>query len=193
LSPSLSPSASPSESPSLSPSLSPSESPSESPSVSPSASPSVGGGVSFSPSFSPSPSAGWKGYSRGHYTNLPADDADLESYTEQDMLDVAAEDTAWVAQSATDQYAVHQYKDYVSLDSVTFTWVGQTTIAPSASPVVLEVYKYADPAGWVEKARKSDGAANVDFILTASISDMTDYKNPGGVVTCRVYQMATLG
>jgi hypothetical protein len=117
----------------------------------------------------------------------------LTAYTEQDLLDIATEDAAWVTQAATDQYTLHQYKEHTDLTSVRFTWVGQTNIAPSASNVVLQVYKYAAPAGWETKATKSTGLANVDFILTATMTDITDYQDPSGVVSCRVYQYATSG
>jgi hypothetical protein len=31
-------------------------------------------------------------------------------------------------------------------------------------------------------------AADTDFILTADMTDLTDYKNASGVISCRVYQ-----
>ena len=109
------------------------------------------------------------------------------------MLSIASEDGTLVLQPATDAYTIHQYKDYVAGNRVTLTWIGQSNIAPSVANVVLEIYKYAEPAGWEPKATKSDGLANIDFTLTADILSLTDYKNPSGIVTCRVYQFATAG
>jgi hypothetical protein len=110
------------------------------------------------------------------------------------MLDIDAIDSSWVLQDATDQYTIHQYKDYVIGNSITLTWIGQTNIAPSQSNVVLEIYKVNGDGSpvWEERDRKSDGLANVDFLLTDSISNISDYKNPSGIVTCRVYQYAGL-
>jgi len=109
------------------------------------------------------------------------------------MLDIDSDDSAWVLQPATDSYTVHQYKDYVDINKVTLTWIGQSNIAPSVSNVVLQIYKYAVPAGWETKATKSDGLADVDFTLTANMDSLTNYKDPSGVVTCRVYQFAAAG
>ena len=137
---------------------------------------------------------GWKSYSRGDYADLPTDDLDLENtYTGLDLLNIASEDVSWVLQPATDSYTIHQYKDYIAVNRVTLTWIGQSNIAPSIANVVLEIYKYAEPAGWEARATKSDGLADIDFTLTADILSLTDYKNPSGIVTCRVYQFATAG
>ena len=139
-SPSVSVSASPSLSPSLStsPSLSPSLSPSSSKSPSPSVS------VSASPSLSPSasPSLGYSQYTRGDLVALPGNDNDLETtYIAQDETDVSTKNDVRVDQTATSQYMIHQYKDFVGANTTCqVEWEGQVTLAPSSSTVYLQIY-----------------------------------------------------
>jgi hypothetical protein len=192
VSPSVSPSGSPSVSPSSSPSVSESASPSVSPSVSPSGSPSVS--PSSSPSVSPSasPSEGYQAYTKGDYASLPADDADLEnSYTGQNYTDVGASNDTRVSQSATGEYAIHQFKDYVGgLSSCTLHWEGQTNSLPSLSTVYLQIYNRDTPA-WENVDSDNSSAVNTDFVLTGSIPDLTNYKDINSVISCRVYQQNT--
>jgi hypothetical protein len=191
--PSASPSASPSESPSISPSLSPSASPSispsESPSISPSSSLSPSESPSISPSESPSPSAGYQGYTRGDYNILPSNDADLENvYSSQDKTDVSTKDDVRVDQTATDEFAIHQFKDYVgAVVSCTLEWEGQSDLAPSSSIVTLQIYN-RDTSEWDTVDSDNTTGADTDFILTANIADLTDYKDENSVISCRVYQ-----
>jgi len=182
---------SPSESPSESPSKSPSESPSASPSESPSISPSV------SPSESPSPSPGYKAYSRGEYVTPPSNDNDLTTdYSAQDVIDVAEEDEARVSQSAergalaeNAKYAIHQYKDFYAGDVGTLTWVGQSNCAPSTSPVYLQIYNRIS-LEWETVTSNNTAIANIDFMLSGIIEDLTNYKDENDVLSCRVYQRA---
>jgi len=173
---------------SFSPSLSPSYSPSISPSLSLSLSPSVS--PSLSPSISPTPSLGWNSYTRGDYAVLPTNDADLETgYTEQNITDVATNDSNRVSQTATGQYAIHQFKNYYDSEGAGFLWEGQSNMAPSASPVILEIYNY-NTSEWEELDRDSVTEADTDFELGAEVVDLTNYRNPSGIVTCRVYQLS---
>lgn len=179
---SVSPSASESRSPSVSESRSPSVSPS--PSASPSRSPSI--------SASASPSEGYQAYTRGDYASLPTNNNDLEiSYSAQDYTDVSLNDTIRVGQTATGQYAIHQFKDFVgSATSWVLIWDGQSDLAPSASKVVLQIYD-VEGGIWEDVAENSTTAANTDFTLTGVISSDADhYKNVQNVITCRVYQLA---
>ncbi len=189
LSPSRSPSISPSVSPSIS--LSPSLSPSVSPSASPSVSPSVSLSPSVSPSVSPSPSPGWQGYTRGDYAALPTNNNDLENvYSAQDYLDVASKDDTRVGQSATGQFAIHQFKDYVGVSaSCSVEWEGQTNCANTFSTVYLQVYNQTS-GEWETIDSDNTTGENTDFPLSASIPDLTNYKDGSSVVSCRVYQEA---
>lgn len=113
-------------------------------------------------------------------------------YGSQDMLDIATIDSSRVLQDATDAYTIHQYKDYTALNKITLTWVGQSSLAPSMSAVILQIYKVG--VGWENapggEATNNTANADEDFTLVSSIPDLTDYKTPGGVVTSRVYQYA---
>jgi hypothetical protein len=182
-------STSPSVSASVSPSASPS--PSVSPSVSPSASPSPSVSPSISPSASPSssPSPGWENYSRGSYASLPSGITDLTTaYSAGDYTDVNTDNGVRVGIiSASDYYAIHQFKDYVgAAGTFTVTWDGQTDLAPNKSPVVLQIYNHTSGL-WETIDSDSATAADTDFTLTWTIT-VADYKDADGVITCRVYQ-----
>lgn len=180
---SRSPSAS--QSPSSSESRSESRSPSLSESLSPSAS------QSPSSSESPSPSVGWEIYSRGDYAALPANDTDLETnYLEQDYLDVNENDNTRVGQSATAQYAIHQFKDFVGAYSTcTLTCEVQSNTACTWSTAYLQIYNRST-LEWDTVDSDNTTAENTDFVLTAQIADLTNYKSASNTISCRVYQLA---
>jgi len=195
---SISPSKSPSISVSASPSKSPSQSPSQSlsPSVSPSASPSASSSVSvsispsLSPSLSPSPSPGWQNYTKGDYAELPANDNDLENlYTAGDVLNVDTKNDIYAEQTATSQYAIHQFKDYAGANtSCNLEWEGQTNCSPSLSTVFLQIYNRVSES-WETVDSDNTSPANTDFSLTANVADLTNYKDASNVISCRVYQL----
>jgi hypothetical protein len=128
-------------------------------------------------------------YSRGNYASLPSGVDDLENvYTEQEMTDIVDDNSVRITQDATSEYAIHQYKNDVgTYPSGIFRWNGQSSLAPSSSPVVLQVYK-VNGTTWETKDTKSTGDADTDFDLSFSLADLTDYKDGDGIVTCRVYQ-----
>jgi len=190
-SPSSSPSLSPSSSPSLSPSLSPSSSPSSSPSTgssSPSSSASLSPSVSPSSSPSASPSPGYEYYTRGDYVTLPANDTNLETaYSAQDYLDVDTKNDVRVLQSATSQFAIHQFKDVADGSSCHLECECQTNCPPSLSTVYLQIYN-RNTTSWDTVDSDNTSAINTDFTLTADIADLTNYKDGSSVVSCRVHQ-----
>lgn len=94
-----------------------------------------------------------------------------------------------VNQSALSQYAEHQFKDYVSGNTATFEWQGQTDVAPTISPVVLQIYN-RNTSTWETIDTDNTSNENVDFTLSANVPDLTDYKDGGSVVSCRVYQLS---
>lgn len=202
VSPSISPSSSISNSISPSSSISPSVSPSSSTSPSSSASPSISPSSSISNSISPSssvspsvsasPSVGYSDYSRGNYVVLPTNTSDLETpYSEQDELDVAEEDGILVEQSGMLEYMIHQFKDVIEggENNCTFTWIGQSNLAPSNSTVYLQVYN-RDSGSWETIDSNDTENANINFTLSAHMSDLTDYKDASNIVVARVYQEA---
>jgi len=189
LSPSLSPS--PSASPSVSISLSPSVSTSLSPSISESASVSASPSLSISFSESASPSAGYQQYTKGNYGTLPVNDNDLETaYTSQEVIDVATKDDIRVDQTGIQQNIIHQFKDFVGgAGGCSLECELQSDLAPSSSAVYLQVYNQ-NSTTWETVDSDNATGANTDFILTAIIADATNYKDAGGLVSCRVYQEA---
>jgi hypothetical protein len=164
-------------------------SPSISPSISSSVSPSASISPSISASISPSPSPDWKGYTRGNYAELPADDTDLENtYTETDYTNASSDNNVWVEQPASGEYSIHQFKDYISVGNATFTWVGKSSLAPTTSAVYLQIYNQITTE-WEQLDVNNSSSVDTNFTLTNSVADLANYKN-GGVISCRVYQEA---
>ena len=126
----------------------------------------------------------------GDYADLPANDDDLENaYTEQNYTDVDAKDDVRVGQSASGQYAIHQFKDYVGDEtSCSLEWEGQTDQACSWSAVVLQVYNQNTP-GWENVDSDNTTAKDTDFTLSGNIADLTNYKTAQKTISCRVYQL----
>lgn len=188
-SPSISASISRSASPSLSRSVSPSLSKSKSPSLSASLSPSA----SFSPSLSPSPSPGWNDYTRGAYAALPADDTNLgTAYSAQDVIDVGTANDTRVGQNSdiinSKTLILHQFKDYVGgLSAWRVQTELQSSLAPSSSPVYLQIFNQISNE-WETIDSDSATGADTDFVLAADIMvDVDNYKD-GDTISCRVYQ-----
>jgi hypothetical protein len=146
---------------------------------------------SSSESFSPSasPSQGYEEYTRGNYAVLPSDDSDLEvAYSEQDYIDVDSKNNVRVIQAATGQFTIHQFKDYVgSSDSISLEWEGQTNLDPTMSTVYLQIYN-RNTTTWETVDSDNTSGVDTDFILTANISNISDYKDSNTVIASRVYQ-----
>jgi len=144
---------------------------------------------SVSPSTSPSPSPGWQDYTKGNYALLPSDDTDLENfYTAQELLDVATDNSVYAEQAATDEIAIHQFKDYVGTETkCILRWNGKTTVSPTQYPVYLSIYNRVTLV-WDIVASNNTANADTDFTLQADIANLTNYKDGGNVISCRVYQ-----
>ena len=123
---------------------------------------------------------------------MPDDNTDLENaYTAGDLVNINDKNDQRVSQTATSQYAIHQYKDYVAESSCTVEWEGQTNLDPATKIVFLQIYNLSGTPGWDNLDSDNSSPVNTDFILTADIADLTNYKDGSGVITCRVYQQAT--
>jgi len=92
-----------------------------------------------------------------------------------------------VGQAGNIGYVLHQFKDYVSLAGAAFTCELQSNYAPLYSPVVLQIYKQSTTT-WETIDTDNTSAADTDFILNATVADLTNYKDGSSVVACRVYQ-----
>jgi hypothetical protein len=181
---------SPSMSPSLSASASQSPSASESPSASASESPSISPSRSASASFSPSPSMGYASYSRQAADNLPNNDSDLETlYSEQEEANASVRDNTRVAISGQGKYLIHEFKNFAgSQTTCKVEFEGRSTLAPSGTPVYLQIYHTTN--GWETILTNSSSPANADFEMEVRLANLTNYKDGGGIVACRVYQLA---
>ena len=120
---------------------------------------------------------------------MPGTEADLEtSYTAGEVTDVATDDAVRVCQTATGQYAIHLFKNYIGASStVSVLWNGQSSIAPSSEKVVLQVYNF-DDSQWDDLDEENAAAANTDFNLTSAVDPAANYRDGSGVMVCRVYQ-----
>ena len=131
---------------------------------------------------------GWENHTRGDEVALPLNDTNLETaYSAQDYLDVDTKNDVRVGQTATSQYAIHQFKDFAPTTSGTLEWEGQTNMAPSLSTVYLQIYNRS--TGWETVDSDNSSSVDTDFTLTAYVGDFTNYKDGSGVISCRVYQL----
>lgn len=133
-------------------------------------------------------------YTSEDIATLPSDNSELSHVLDAGELnDVAILDGVYASVNNTLGNAIFQFeKDATGLFSDTITWVGKADIAPSDSTVYLQIYKVAAPAGWETIDSDNATAAATDFTLTATVADLTNYKDGSGIIYCRVYQ-ATSG
>lgn len=122
---------------------------------------------------------------------MPSDNTDLETaYSVSDYEDVSTNNGVRVAQTGFMQYMLHQFKDHVGeVSSCTVEWEGQSTLAPSASIVKLQIFNHTS-GEWDDVDTDSASDADTDFTLTNSVDVSANYKDASNVITCRVYQEA---
>jgi len=93
-----------------------------------------------------------------------------------------------VAQSCSTNYAIHEFKDFVGPNNTcTLEWEGQSNVAPSDSPVYLQIYN-RNTDTWDPVDSDNLAAADTDFILTKFMDNLANYKSAGNIIACRVYQ-----
>jgi hypothetical protein len=132
-------------------------------------------------------------YTRDTLTSLPTTNTSLStSYTSSDVSDVASSNDVRVGQTGVvgTDFVVHQFKrtgtDNTSTISVSIEL--QTDLAPSISPVYLQIYN-VDSGSWETIDSDNTTAASTDFLLSATVSaNKEDYYEPDFTITCRVYQ-----
>lgn len=189
---SLSPSASVSKS--ISPSSSASASRSPSHSISASQSPSASYSPSASVSPSASPSLGLEDYSRTAVDAdhlLPSDDTDLATiYTPIEVQKVANIDGVFVDQDGTDQWMIHQYKNFIGISTaLMLNWKGRSTLSTQTSPIYLQIFNRNSNL-WQTVGSDTLTGPNVDITLEATILDTSFYIDDNKVIASRVYQEA---
>lgn len=95
-----------------------------------------------------------------------------------------------MGQTATEQYMIHQYKDFVGDHAdCALEWEGQTSLAPSLSTVYLQIFNHST-LEWETVDSDNSSSANTDFGLEGIIADLTDYKDDQNIISSRVYQLA---
>jgi len=85
---------------------------------------------------------------------------------------------------------IHQYKVFVGAETAcTIECELQTSLDPATSTVYLQIYNQ-NTTTW--ETIDSDNTSNPDedFMLTAVIPDLTNYKDATNVISYRVYQQA---
>jgi hypothetical protein len=123
----------------------------------------------------------------GDEVALPANDTNLETpYSAQNYTDVASNNEVRVGQTATDQYTIHQFKDYIgSAPTVNLEWEGQTNMSPTLSPVYLQIYNRAgvntyyfndstpidNNNVWTDDASAFDGSTDTFAYITSNSTD----------------------
>jgi hypothetical protein len=130
-------------------------------------------------------------FTRDDQSSLPSNDNDLTTqYTEQEEEDVSVRDDTRVGQAGTLQYMIHQFKKFVG--SQTYALIEaevQSTLDPRYSTVYLQIYN-RNSSTWETIDSNSTSDSDVDFELSAVVSDLTNYKDASNVVSCRIYQLA---
>lgn len=83
---------------------------------------------------------------------------------------------------------IHEFKDYTGGNTFcNLEWEGQTTLAPTSSTVYLQIYN-RNTLTWNTVDSDNTSNADTDFVLSADIADLTNYKDVNAVIVCRVYQ-----
>lgn len=133
-----------------------------------------------------------KTYTRESKTSTPADDTDLATaFTSDDYTAVATDDGNYVSLSSQGNYALFEFKNKVVKGTAfTVTWTGKTDREPSSSTVYLQIYN-RNSTTWETIDSDNSSAANADFTLTADVTtNLTNYYDVNGWISCRVYQRA---
>jgi len=119
-------------------------------------------------------------------------DTDLTTaFSEQDYIDVADDDDVRVDQATNGNFSAFMFKDkHLGEATVSVSWNGQSTLAPTISPVILQVFNRTSSL-WETLASNSIAGANTDFTVVGEIlTSVEDYFDAEFWVSCRVYQEA---
>ncbi len=134
----------------------------------------------------------WGTASQEAKVTLPGTDADLATvWSTQNYADIGRDDAVRVGLTGSG-YLIHQFKDKNpnGSDLHTVTWNGQSDLAPSGSPVFLQVYNRT-LAAWETVATEGAAAANTDFTLIGrTTGNPADYFDASFWTSWRVYQAA---
>ena len=105
---------------------------------------------------------------------------------------MATDDNNYVDLKGTAQYMKLLFKEYNENESseqkFDITWKGKSSLAPSSSPVYLQVYNRTTEF-WEDLDSDDSSSANTKFTLTGTKStNLSDYYDDNYVISVRVYQ-----
>jgi hypothetical protein len=110
-------------------------------------------------------------------------------YTPRDAAYVSAAGDELVCQTGTTEYIVHEFKDYVGAQTYCqLNWSGNASLSPVSSTVYLQIYNRLT-ALWETVNSNNTAGSNVNFTMSATISDLTNYKDVDTIISSRVYQL----
>lgn len=122
--------------------------------------------------------------------SLPTDDTDLATGLSA-LSTIATDDGSRVALGAGASgfnIIMVRQQNANNTDRIKCDWNGQSTLAPSASIVRLQIYNRNTP-GWENVDSDNTTAADTDFDLTGNIStNLSNYYDGNNEVAWRVYQ-----
>lgn len=127
---------------------------------------------------------------------LPSTNAELSHVLDAgELTAIGSPDSIYASVNNTLGYGIMQFEyDATGKTSLVVTWQdGKADIAPSSSPVKLQIYKVAAPAGWEDLDSNSAAAAGATFTLTGTKAVLTDYVDGSNIVYVRVYQATSVG
>ena len=129
-------------------------------------------------------------YSRDGRGSLPADDANLNLFTETEYTVVLIEDNEYAKEDldSTD-YSIFQFKEQ-KLSQAIFSveWIGQSALAPASSTIFLQIYN-RDSDEWEALDSDSVTAKSTNFTLQGGKSaSLSDYYDTNNWLSFRVYQ-----
>ena len=113
-------------------------------------------------------------------------------YTAHEYLEVEQNDAQFVDQSATNQYAIHQFRkqNTNNIDPIEIIVDIRSSIGCSAQTVYLQVLN-RNSGSWETLDSNSTALPNQEFTLTGEvISNVSYYYSPSYWVAFRVYQYA---
>jgi len=136
-------------------------------------------------------------YAKGLYPALPSGTTDPTYYFDPEgYADILTDDNAnrdELAAGAGD-YAIVNFisKNSTNTQAITASWNGQSSVAPTASTVYLQVYRFGATNAWVTVASNATSSANSDFTIGGNINSLLSQYYDGSYWTYwRVYQATT--
>ena len=100
----------------------------------------------------------------------------------------------WIKQTGVTpqgRFAVFEFKNKSTGNlAFTVTWIGKSDTAPTVSTVYLQIYNRTTTL-WETLTSNSAAAVDTNFTMTGTkTSNLTDYYDENGWISCRVYQQA---